>query len=183
MLCAIILQDASEFFFHLIEILLTLCFHQNFDARFVFVIAPAKQVVHTHDGFQVIQNLIPRQKFANHGANHRCAAHAAANEHFEANLARFIFKELQAHIVPSNGGAIFQCARDGNFEFAWQEGKLRVQGAPLAHDFAIRAGINDFIGCDASQAIGGDVANAITTGLNAMHVHAGQQVHHIGGFF
>ena len=89
---------------------------------------------------------------------------------------------MQAHIVPSGGGAVFAGAADGDFEFARQEGELGMQGAPLAHDFCIGAGVDDFIHRDTGTFIRGDVAYAVATGLYAVHVHTCQQVHHIGAF-
>ena len=58
-----------------------------------------------------------------------------------------------------------------------------MQRAPLAQNFAKWAWIGDFIGRDTCQAITGDISDAIATGLDAMHIHAGKQIHHIGRFF
>jgi hypothetical protein len=52
--------------------------------------------------------------------------------------------------------------------------------APLAQDFAVGPRIDCFVGCDTRQRVAGDVANAVAAGLNAVHVHRGQHVHHIG---
>ena len=54
-----------------------------------------------------------------------------------------------------------------------------MQRAPLAHDFAVGARINDLIDGDAGALIAGDVANAVAAGLDAVHVNRGQQVHHV----
>ena len=89
---------------------------------------------------------------------------------------------MQAHIVPSGGSAVFGGASDGDFEFARQKRELRVQGAPLAHDFCIGAGVDDFIYRHTGAFIRGDVADAVAAGLNAVHVHAGQEVHHVRAF-
>ena len=89
---------------------------------------------------------------------------------------------MQAHIVPSGGGAVFAGAADGDFEFARQKSELRVQGAPLAHDFCIGAGVDDFIHRHTGTFIRGDVAYAVATGLYAVHIHTCQQVHHVGAF-
>ena len=84
--------------------------------------------------------------------------------------------------MPSGGGSVFAGSTDGNFEFAWQEGELGVQGAPLAHDFCIGAGVDNFIHRHTSTFVGGDVTYAVAAGLYAVHVHTCQQVHHIGAF-
>ena len=82
--------------------------------------------------------------------------------------------------MPANGRAVFGCASDGNLEFAGQERKLGMQSAPLAQYFCKGAWIYHFVNGHTSQFIGGDVANAIATGLNAVHVDGGQEVHYIG---
>ena len=82
--------------------------------------------------------------------------------------------------MPTNGSAVFLSACDGDLELAWQKCKLRVQRAPLTQNFCIGPRVDHFINGYARQFIGGDVANAIATGLNAVHVHGGQEVHHIG---
>ena len=82
--------------------------------------------------------------------------------------------------MPAYCGAVFCGASDGNLEFAWQKCKLWMQGTPLPQNFCIGPWVDHFIDGHASQFVGGDVANAIAAGLNAMHVHGGQKVHHIG---
>ena len=57
-----------------------------------------------------------------------------------------------------------------------------MQGAPLTQDFSKGTRIDNFIHRHTRAFIGGDVADAIATGLNAVHVHRGQQVHHIRAF-
>ena len=76
----------------------------------------------------------------------------------------------QTHVVPSNRSAVFYRTGNSDFEFAWQISKLRMQSAPLAQYFGIRAGVNGFVNCDASAFIAGDVANAIAAGLNAVQI-------------
>ncbi len=55
-----------------------------------------------------------------------------------------------------------------------------MQGAPLAQDFRIGTRIHDLVRRHAGQRIAGDVADAVAAGLDAVHVHVGQQVHHVG---
>ena len=56
-----------------------------------------------------------------------------------------------------------------------------MQRAPLAHDFGERARVGQLVCGNARAFVTGDVADAVAAGLNAMHVDAGQQVHHVGG--
>lgn len=108
--------------------------------------------------------------------------HAATHHDAKAQLALSIFDQIQTHIVPAHGSAVVAGACDGDFEFARQKRKLWVQRAPLANDFSKRTWVGYLVRRNARQFVGGDVANAIATGLNAVHVHGGQQVHHIGAF-
>ena len=89
---------------------------------------------------------------------------------------------MQAHIVPCCGGAVFFSAGHSELELARQKSELWVQRAPLAQYLAKRSRVGNFIGRYACQLVAGNVANAVAAGLNAVHVHAGQQVHHIGAF-
>ena len=54
-----VLQYALVFGLHFVEINLPLGFDQNLDARFVDVVATAPCVVDAHNGFQVIDDLVP----------------------------------------------------------------------------------------------------------------------------
>ena len=156
--------------------------HQNFDTRFVDVVATAPAVVHAHHGFEVVDDLVPRQELANHRADDGRAAHAAAHVNFEAHIAFVITQQAQANVVPLNGCAVFGRTGDGNFEFPRQVGELGVQGAPLAQHFGVGAWVDVFVHGNAGAFVAGDVANAVAAGLNAVQVDAGQQFHHVGAF-
>ncbi len=84
--------------------------------------------------------------------------------------------------MPAHGSTVIGSAGDGDLELAGQEGELRVQGAPLAHDFGKRAGVGNLIHRYTGQLVAGDVADAVAAGLDTVHVHGGQQVHHVGAF-
>ena len=153
---------------------------QDLDAGFVDVVAAAKAVVGANNGFQVVEDLVPGQKIADHRADEGRAAHAAAHAHLKTQVARGVAQQAQAHVVPRRGGAVFGRTGDGHLEFARQKRELGVQGAPLAHDFCEWARVGHLVGCDTGQGIGGDVADAIARGLDAVHVDLGQEVHHVG---
>ena len=85
--------------------------------------------------------------------------------------------------MPQDCGAIFHRSGDRDLEFARQVGELGVQRAPLAQDLGIRARIDHFVDRNAGALVAGDIADAVATGLDAMQVDAGQQLHHIGAVF
>jgi hypothetical protein len=99
----------------------------------------------------------------------------------EADLAGLVLDHVQAHVMPARGGAVFAGAGDGDLELAWQKRELGVQRGPLAQDFCVGTGVDDLVGCDTGQRIGGGVADAVAAGLDAVQVHGCQQIHHIGG--
>jgi len=84
--------------------------------------------------------------------------------------------------VPPRGGAVLGRAEDGDLELARQEGELGVQRAPLAQDLGVGPRVDVLVGRDAGQRVGGDVADAVAAGLDAVHVDLGQLVHHVRGF-
>ena len=126
--------------------------------------------------------MLPRQELTYQGAYEGRATHTATYPDFEANFAAGILNKLQADIVPANGRSIFCATGDGDLELARQKCKLRMQGAPLAQNFCIGTRIDRFINGHTCQLVGRDVANAIATGLNAVHVDSGQKVHHVSRF-
>ena len=174
------LHNGLEFFFDGINKGLPFGLDQNFDAGLPLVIAPTVGVVHPDDGFDVIEHLVPRQKLAHHRANHRGAPHATAHFDGKAHLPLGIFHAQQANVVPARGGPVFHRTVVGNFEFARQVRKLGVQRAPLAGDLGKRAAIDHAVLGHPLPGIGVDVANVVAAGLDAVHRHAGQQLHHLG---
>ena len=115
------IDNGAVFFFDGFDELRAFALDQNLDTGAPFVVAAAVTVVGANDGFDVVEQLGPRQKFAHHSADHGRAAHAAADLHFEADFARGVFHSLQADVVPADGRAVFLGAVKGDFEFARQE--------------------------------------------------------------
>ena len=178
---AVLLEDGAVLGLHRVDELLPLGLHQDLDARLVLVVAPAGQVVGADHGLDVVEQLVPGQELAHHAADDRRAAHAAAHLDGETHLAGVVAQRLQANVVPGGGGAVFGGAVEGDLELARQEGELGVQRAPLAQDLGERAGVDDLVRGDAGQRLAGDVADGVAAGLDAVHAHAGQQVHGVGG--
>ena len=82
--------------------------------------------------------------------------------------------------MPGRGCAVFAGTGNRDLELARQKRELGVQGAPLAHDFCERARVGQLVRRNTSAFVTGDVADAVAAGLNAVHVDAGQQIHHVG---
>jgi hypothetical protein len=80
-------DDVLVLGFHLVDVALAFGLDQNLDARLVQIVAPAPAVVDAHHGFQVVHDLVPWQELADGGADDRRAAHAATDQHFEAQFA------------------------------------------------------------------------------------------------
>jgi hypothetical protein len=173
-------EDVVELGVDGIEVLLTLGLHQDLDARLIEVVAPAEAVVDAHNCLQVQQDLLPGHESADLAGHDGGAAHAAAHQHAEAHLAGRVALQLQAHVMPGDGGAVLTGTGDGDLELARQEGELRVQRAPLPQHFGVGARIHHLINGHAGQGVGGDVADAVAAGLDAVHVHCGQAVHRVG---
>ena len=176
----ILVQDGLELGIHLIDESLPLSLDQDLDACLVGVVAPPEAVVDADDRFQVNEDLLPRYEGVDLAGDEGCAAHAPAHQHPKAHFAQGVAVQFQPDVVPGDGGAVFAGAAHGDLELARQEGELGVQGAPLPKNFAVGAGVYHLVGSHAGQCIAGDVADAIAAGLDAVHVHFGQQVHHIG---
>src|SRR5205085_5716043 len=141
--------------------LLPLGLDEDLDPRLVRVVAPAVAVVDADDRLDEDEDLLPRQELADDDAGDRRAAHAAAHEHLEADVAGVVLLQDEADVVPGGGGAVFQGAADRDLELARQEGELRMQRAPLAQDLAVGPRVDDLVGGDAGEAVAGDVADAV----------------------
>ena len=123
------------------------------------------------------------QALSDHLAQHRGAAQTAAHENPDMNFLIAIPVQLQTDIVNLDGRAILFGSADGNLEFARQEGEFRMEGRPLAHQFAPGARILDLVRGHTGEFVGGDVAHAVAAGLDRVHLHLGQFVEDGGYLF
>ena len=87
---------------------------ENLDARLVFVVAAAVAVVHPQDGFEIGEQVLFGQAFADAGADGRRAPQAPADEKVEQRLAVFAGVDLDADVVDVDGGAVRFGAVDGD---------------------------------------------------------------------
>ena len=61
---------------------------------------------------------------------------STANQHPETDFTLSVAQQVQADVMDMGGGAVVGAAGDGDLELARQVGKFRVEGRPLANDFA-----------------------------------------------
>ncbi len=58
-----------------------------------------------------------------------------------------------------------------------------MQRRPLANDFAVGAGVFNFIGGDAGEMVGRGVANTVAAGLDRVHLDAGEFFQNLRNIF
>ena len=148
--------------------------HEDLDSRLVLVVATAVAVVDPQDCLEVGQQVVFGQSFANQAADDRCATQAAAHEEVEAWPAVVSGADVDADIVNVDCGTIRLRRVDGDLELAWQPVELGMVGGPLPHEFAVGSRVDDLVGRDAGELVGGDVPDATAAGLDAVHLHAGE---------
>ncbi|CRM94327.1 hypothetical protein [Pseudomonas sp. 22 E 5] len=155
---------------------------QDLDPGLVFVVATAVAVVDPQDRVEVAQQVRPWQKLVDERADHWRTAQAATHQHTEAQFACGVVHRLQADVVDFDGRTVRGRAVDGDLELARQVGEFRVEGGPLTDDFAPRARVDQFVGGNAGELVGGHVTQAVAAGLNGVHLHGrqlSQDVRHI----
>ncbi len=149
--------------------------HQDLDAGLVNVVAPTFEVVHAQDRFEIGEQILLRQEFADHVPDHRRAAEAAADQHLEAHFAGRVAHEMQADVVHARGGAILRRAGHGDLELARQIREFGMQRRPLPDVLAPRPRILELVGRHAREMIGSHVADAVAAGLDRVHLHRREQ--------
>ncbi len=73
--------------------------NQYLDARLVFVVAAALEIVHLQDCFDIGQQIGFRQKFPQHLADKGRSAKTTANDDFIACLARIIVDHANTNVM------------------------------------------------------------------------------------
>ena len=129
------------------------------------VVAPTVTVVDAQDRLEIGEQFRHRQKLLDQVSDHGCAPEAAADQHREAELPVCVTLQVQTDVMNLRGCAILLHACHGDLEFARQVGELRMQGGPLADDFAVGTRIIDFFRIDTGEVISRDVTNAVAAGL------------------
>ncbi len=155
---------------------------KDLDPRLVLVIASAEAVIDPHDGFQIIEQFALGHEIGDLCGDMGRAPLAAADMHLETDLPAAL-AHMQADIMHADRRAVMAGRGDGDLELARQEGKFRVECAPLADDLAPGARVHHLVGCGAGKMVGGGVADAVARGLDGVHLDIGEQVQHVGNVF
>ena len=101
--------------------------HEDLDTRLELVVPAAVAVVHTQNGVEISQQLLPRQKLIDEAAYDRRPPEATTNRYTEAQLARIISDSLKADVMNFDGGAVADGAVHSDLELARQEGELWME--------------------------------------------------------
>ncbi len=147
---------------------------EDLDPRLVLVVAPAVAVVDPQHGFDVGQQVTPGQRLADRLAEDRRAPEAAADHHPQAHFAGAVAIQVEADVVHADRRAILQRRAQGDLELARQEEEFGVHRRPLAEDLRQWARVDQLVGGDAGEGLGGDVAHAVAGGLDGVHVDLGE---------
>ncbi len=145
--------------------------HQEFDARFVNVVAPAVAVVHAQHRIEIREQVPPGQELAHDVPDDGRAAEPAADDHAEADFPVGVADRVQADVVHPGRRAVVRRAVDRDLELARQVLELGVQRRPLPDDLAPRERVDDLVGRDPGEMIGGDVAHDVAARLDRVHLH------------
>ena len=141
-----VLQVRPLGFDFLAELVRAALLHQDLDARLVDVVAPAVAVVDAQDRVEVGEQVPPGQELADHVADDRRAAQAAADQHLEADFASS-HPARRAGRYRARATAARSAARavHRDLELARQVGELRMEGRPLADQLAPDEGVDDLV--------------------------------------
>ena len=147
---------------------------QDLDARLVFVVAAAFEIVDAQDRLAIAQQIALGQEVAHLLADDRRAAEAAADIDRKAQFAALVAHDLQADVMGLDRRAVVRRAVDRDLELARQEREFGMLRRPLPQDFRIGAGVGDLVGDGAGEMVGGHVADAIAGRLDRVHLDARQ---------
>ena len=106
--------------------------NQDLDARLVDVVAAAVLVVDAQDRLDVAQQIALGQERLDGLADERRAPEPAADDDFEAGLARAVAVQPQADVVHAHRGAVVRRGRHRDLELARQKREFRMHGQNAA---------------------------------------------------
>jgi hypothetical protein len=153
--------------------------NRDLDPGLVLVVPAAEQVVDRDDGLEIGQEVGLGQEVADHLAQHRGPAEAAADKYAEPGFAA-PRHDLQADVMGADHGAIGLGPGHGDLELAAKELELGVVGGPLADELGVRPGIGHLVRRRAREMVGGHVADRVAAGLDRVQPDLGQCVQHVG---
>ena len=143
--------------------------NQDLDPCLVDVIAPSVAIIDTQARLDIAEQVVGGHEISDFRRDHRGAAHTTADEDATAENT-VTLHQLDADIVQAHCRAVFGRGDDRDLELARQIAEFRVEGAPLAQQFGPDARIGDLVGCGPGILVRADVADAISTGLDGVHL-------------
>ncbi len=153
---------------------------QDLDPRLIEIVAAAEAVVDAQHRLAIGQQVLPGQVLADDRADDRGTAQAATGQDAGHHLALLVARQVDAQVMHLHGGAVDLGAGHGDLELARQPGEFGVERRPLAQDFRPGARIDHFVGRHARELVGGDVADAVARGLDAVHLDRGELAQDLG---
>src|SRR3984885_14150072 len=146
--------------------------HQDLDARLELVVAPSFEIVDAQDRLDIAEEVALGQKVADHTPDHRRSAETAADIDAKADLARVVAHDLQPDVMGLDHRAIMRRAIDGDLELARQKRKFGMKRRPLPQNLGVRARVSDLVTRNSGEMVRRDVANAVSRGLDRVHLDA-----------
>ena len=153
---------------------------QDLDPRLVNIVAAAVAIVDAQARFEIAEQIVGGDEVADFVADHRGAAHAAADEDLPAEHT-VTLQQLNPDIVQPHRRTVFVRRDHRDLELARQVSEFGVEGTPLAQQFRPDARIGDFVRCGPGILVGRDVADAIPRCLDRMHLDLRQFGKDVGG--
>ena len=99
------------------------------------------------------------------------------------DLSLLVPDQVDADVMDVHGRTVIFCTAHSNLELAWQKRKLWMERRPLAYYLTIGTRVFQFILSYTGKMIGGDIAYAVPTCLDSVHLYAGQVSQDIGHGF
>ena len=132
----------------------------DFDARFIFVVAPSESIPNGDHSLKVRQEISFGQEVLDNLSNHRGATEAAADQDLIPKCA-VTGNNAQPYVVRGGHCAVIGAACHSDFELARQELKLWVVGAPLADQFGDGARVGQLICGRTCEVVSGHVTDGV----------------------
>ena len=100
---------------------------EDFDPRFIDIVAAAVAVVHAQTGFDIAEQIFGTHERVDLGRDHRGAAHPATDEH-TATQHTVLFDQFYTNVMQAHCGAVFRRCDYRDLELTRQITEFGVEG-------------------------------------------------------